>query len=96
MLAMLWAAARTPALGPYMTLFLDLAAAAARGEQPHRTVAAAIAHGFAGWIGQRIEAPAGEHTARAIRLMAQLDGLFLLRGLGLEAEADAAAGLGPG
>lgn len=94
MFAMLWAAACTPALGPYMTLFVDLAAAAGRGEQPHRTIAAAIAEGFAGWIGQRIAAPAGEHTARAFRIMAQLDGLFLLRGLGLEAEAAAAAGLG--
>lgn len=95
MLTDLWAAARTPALGPYMSLFLDLATAAGRGEQPHKAIAAQIAHGFSVWIGQRLDAPPEERSARAFRLMAQLDGLYLLRGLGLAAEADAAAALGP-
>ena len=90
----LWAAARTPAFRPSMLLFLELAAAAGRGEQPHRRIAARIAQGFAAWVADRLDGDPANRPARAYRLLATLDGLFLLYGAGLEDEANAVAGLG--
>lgn len=87
----LWLAARTPAFEPFMLLFLELAAAAGRGEEPHRTAAGRIAKGFTAWIGDRLIARDEERDARATLLLATLDGLFLLHTAGCETEASAAA-----
>lgn len=92
LLTEIWAAARTDAFRPFMLLFIELAAAAGRGEQPHRGIAARIARGFAGWVAGRLDGDPAGRERRAFRLLATLDGLFLLHAAGLEAEADAAAG----
>ena len=46
LLEQVWAAMASERLVPFMPLWLDLAAGAARGRQPHRDVAGAIADGF--------------------------------------------------
>lgn len=87
----LWSAARTPAVQPYMQLFIELASAAARGEEPHRAAAGRIADSFARWTAERLEGPESERRAQAWLLLATLDGLFLLHGAGrAEAAAQAA------
>jgi AcrR family transcriptional regulator len=93
LLQQLWASARTPLFRPYMLLFLELAAAAAREEEPHRTAAGRIADGFASWVADRLDVPADQRKAQAILLLATLDGLFLLDSAGRGAAADAALAL---
>lgn len=93
LLARLWSAARAAKFRPYMLLFLELAAAAGRGQEPHRTAAGRIARGFAGWIGDRLSGDGDDRAVQAAVLLATLDGLFLLHSAGCEAEADAAAAL---
>lgn len=90
LLRALHAQASTPGLRPYMQLFLDLAAAAGRGEEPHRTAAARIAGGFIDWTAARLDPAEGPPPARAALLLATLDGLLLLDGAGRAAEATAA------
>lgn len=89
LLSLLWQAAREDAVRPYMLLFLELAAAAGRGEEPHRTAAGQISQGFAGWVSQRLES--ADAQANSWSVMAALDGLFLLHAAGCAAEANAAS-----
>lgn len=91
LLQQLWVAARTPRFRRYMLLFLDLAAAAGRGEEPHRTAAGQISASFADWVGDRLNVPAPKRREQAILLLATLDGLFLLDAAGRGDDADAAA-----
>lgn len=93
LLHQLWTSARTPAFRCYMLLFLELAAAAGRGEEPHRTAAGRITEGFASWVADRLEVDPAERRARALLLLATLDGLFLLDSAGRGDDADAAAKL---
>lgn len=86
----MWELARTPALRPYLQLFLDLATAAGRGEEPHRTAAGRIAGGFIDWTAVRLDPAEGPTRARATLLLATLDGLFLIEGTGRAADAAAA------
>lgn len=90
LLRTLWEQTRTPALRPYLQLFLDLATAAGRGEEPHRTAAARIAGGFIDWTAARLDPAEGPPAARAALLLATLDGLLLLDGAGRGEEAAAA------
>lgn len=93
MLRTLWDAARSPALAPYMRLFLELGVAAGRGEQPHDKAAAAMAKGFVAFVGGALDVGDADHETTAALILAQLDGLFVLRASGLKNEADAAADL---
>ena len=93
LLAELWSSARQPVFQPFMLLFLELAAAAGRGEEPHRMAATRIAHGFIAWIEQRLIDSDDNRNSRAALLLATLDGLFLLHSAGCDAEAVLAAGL---
>ena len=90
LLRALWAQARSPALRPYLQLFLDLATAAGRGEEPHGVAAARIAGGFIDWTAARLDPAEGPPAARAALLLATLDGLFLLAASGRGADAEAA------
>lgn len=86
----LWEAARTPALNPYMLLFIELAAAAGRGEEPHRTAAMQIAEGFAIWVSDHLDVAEPLRTRQAMLLLATLDGMFVLHSAGLKIEPDQA------
>ena len=82
LLAELWSLTQKPTFQPYMLLFLELAAASGRGEEPHRTAAGRIARGFTSWISERLIETDGRRQARAALLLANLDGLFLLYSAG--------------
>ncbi len=83
---------RSPALQPYMRLWIELAASAARDEAPHRAVAGQIADGFLAWTASRlqVEQEAGRIPLAAL-LLATVDGLALLDAVGRSAIADDAA-----
>src|ERR1700722_15250273 len=59
LLEQVWAAMASEYLQPFMPLWLDLASGAARGLQPHRDVAGAIADGFVAWVTVRLQ-PEGD------------------------------------
>ena len=90
LLRALWEQTRTPLMRPYLQLFLELATAAGRGEEPHRTAATRIAGGFIDWAAGQLEPGPASATARAALLLATLDGLLLLDGAGRGEEAEAA------
>ena len=90
LLRAMWELARTPALRPYLQLFLDLATAAGRGEEPHRTAAGRLAGGFIDWTAAPLDPTEGPTRARATLLLATLDGLFLIAGTGREEDVAAA------
>jgi AcrR family transcriptional regulator len=91
LLAEVWAAVRTPALQPYMRLWLELAAAAARGREPHRAVAGRIADGFLAWAAERLRVEReADRAPQAALLLATVDGLALLDAVGRGTAADRA------
>ncbi len=69
-------------LRPYMRLWIEVVAAAARGEDPFVTVAQSMASGFTQWIETRLEAGDGadlqDRRALAAAVLAVVDGLALL------------------
>jgi AcrR family transcriptional regulator len=96
-LAETWRAFRSQNMARYMRLWLDIAAAAARGQEPYRSVAGQIADGFLVWAGSRLAADDEDQRAGvAARLVAAFDGLALLEAVGRGAAADAAVAIGPG
>lgn len=69
----------TPEMRPYMRLWVEVVAAAARQEEPWPAIAAQIAQGFLGWIAAHL--PPGDPAQRAgdaAMIFAQIDGLALL------------------
>jgi AcrR family transcriptional regulator len=81
-------AMRGQVLRPYMRLWLEIAARAARNEQPYSLVAGIIADGFAAWISSRLaEANSGE----AALLLATVEGLVVLDAVDRANLADIAA-----
>lgn len=77
-----WQGMTSPAIAPYCRVWLELAAGASRGEQPHRDVAGRIADLFLGWLTARLDAPVDRLPAAAARLFAWLEGAMLLDALG--------------
>ncbi len=78
---------REPALWPYMQLWLEMAAAAARGDQTCLAVGGGIARGFVDWLSMQIDlATPDKRKQAAVRLLAEIEGAVLLTSLGLGAE----------
>lgn len=73
---------------PYMALWLDLASAAARGEPQARALGEAIGRGFLAWGGAQLASDQPERDAA--RLLAMVEGMVLLRALGLSDVAERA------
>jgi AcrR family transcriptional regulator len=72
-------------LWPYMRLWLELAAQAAKGDMLYRTVGEQIARGFLAFAAARIEAAtAAQREAHAARLLVSVEGVLLLKSVGLE------------
>jgi len=87
-----WAAMASESLQPFMPLWLELASGAARGLQPHRNVAGAIADGFLAWVAIRLQPePGGEPSSSAPLFLASIEGMYLLKAIGRGATADLAA-----
>ncbi len=97
LLAEIWAALGSDSIRPFMHLWLDLAAGAARGRQPHRATAGGIADGFLGWVEARLDVePEGSRLRAAALLLATVEGLLVLDAVGRRTVADrAVAGSGP-
>lgn len=73
------------ALWPYLRLWLQIAARAAQGDAFFKAVGGQIGRGFVDWIAAQIVAD--DDTKRlqhAARLLVELEGLVLVKALGLE------------
>ena len=94
LLGQVWRALKSEGVKPFMRLWLDVAAVAAGGEEPYRTLAGAIADGFLAWVERRLEdgdEPGG--GGEAARLLATVEGLLVLDAVGRTTLSDLAAGL---
>lgn len=92
LLATLWAATGSEAMRPFMRLWLELAAATARGEQPHQSIAIAIMAGFADWVESRLDLPEAARGDAAALLLATVEGAMFLDAVGRRDLADRAIG----
>jgi AcrR family transcriptional regulator len=98
LLAHVWAAVQGDALRPYLRLWLDVAARAARGEEPYRAVGGRIADGFLAWASARLAVQhEEERQPTAALLLATVDGAALLSAVGRHGAAGMAvrAAAGP-
>jgi AcrR family transcriptional regulator len=77
-----WAVIISPTLAPYMSLWIELAAGAARRMEPHRTVAGLITDGFLVWIESRLDKQQPDTKQVAATLLTALEGLLLLHAVG--------------
>ena len=64
---------------PILRLYVEVSGLAARGREPFRAIAAAIAEDWLRWAEQRLDVPAPERRAAAAGVLAVVDGLLLLR-----------------
>lgn len=79
----IWSVVRADELHPYMRLWLDIAARAARDEAPFRAVGERIARGFMAWIASQLDAESDRaRTLQAARMLAEIEGLLLLDAVG--------------
>lgn len=90
--AALWdrlaAQARDPALWPYLCLWLEIVARAGRGDAFWIDRGRAIGAGFHDWITAQLDTPDPADRARvALALFQRLEGLVLLRAVGLDQAA---------
>lgn len=86
-------AMRAPAMAGFHRLWLELAAGAVRGVQPHRDVAPVIAARLHRWLAGRLagtDQPDAAALDRAAVLFAVIEGLELLRAVGFDTAVDAA------
>ena len=79
-------------LWPYMRIWLELATLSAHGDPLYRAVGEAIGRGFLAWGTAQIDAPDEQtRTTEAARLLASIEGLVLLKALGLDDVCEIAA-----
>ena len=91
LLKAVWGAMASSDLQPFMHLWLDLAAGAGRGVEPHRTIAGRIVDAFLQWTQSRLEPePGSDPAAQAGALLATFEGLLLLAAVGRRDVAEAA------
>jgi len=82
LLQALWTAMGTPAMRPFMGVWVELAAASARDRQPHAAIAKGIMTGFAAWAADHLDGPEADRERQAALLLATVDGLLLLDAAG--------------
>jgi AcrR family transcriptional regulator len=72
-------------LWPYMRVWLEIAALAAKGDPVCRAVGENIARGFLFWGAAQLDSPTVElRNADAARLLVTIEGMMLLKSVGLE------------
>jgi AcrR family transcriptional regulator len=76
--------ARDPALWPYLCLWLEIAARAARGEPFWHDRGRALGQGFHDWIAAQLDAPPDRRNAASLALFQRLEGLVVLCAVGLD------------
>ena len=78
-----WRALGSGGVKPFMHLWLDLAAGAVRGLQPHRDISSAIADGFLAWAASRLESPTeGDAALSAASFLVCIEGMLVVEALG--------------
>jgi AcrR family transcriptional regulator len=81
----------TPEVWPYLCLYLEMAALAARGDAAMRAVGERIGRGFVAWGAAQLDSPTPEARARdAAKVMVAIEGMLMLRSIGLGDVADLA------
>ncbi len=92
-----WQALSSPAADAAVRVYLESAGLAARGQEPHRTLAAGLLVTWTTWASQHLSGDPATRTDRAHAVVATLDGLLLVRAVaGADAAAAAARGLNLG
>lgn len=86
-----WPALRTDAADSAFRVFFEVVGHAAAGRPPYRDLAADLVGHWVDWLAERGTGPQDRRRERAAGLLAQLDGLLLLRHIGRPDLADAAA-----
>jgi AcrR family transcriptional regulator len=72
-------------LWPYMQLWLEIAGQSARGDPLYRAIGERIARGFYHWGAAQLEsANAEQHEVDAARLLVSIEGMVILRSVGLD------------
>lgn len=80
-----------PQMRGFMRLWIELIAAAGRGEAPYAEITGRILAGFKDWVAQRIIPPPGvDAGAMAVAILAVIDGLALID-VAAPGDVDAAA-----
>ena len=73
----------SPAIKPYMRLWLEITACAARNQEPFLSIAGQLSDGFLGWIATRLEVDREEDRAPvAALLLGTVEGMILLEAIG--------------
>jgi AcrR family transcriptional regulator len=75
---------------PYLQLFLEVTALAGRGEAVARGVGERLGRGFLAWGAAQLDSPAETRAHDAARLLVMVEGMMVLKSLGL-ADVNAAA-----
>ena len=87
----LWRALQSPAVKPYMHLWLEIVARSARDEAPYREIAGRIGDSFLDWLsGHVIGGDVASRRARAALVLAIIDGLAQIEAAGRPEIAEAA------
>ncbi len=87
-----WPVLASDQLKAFMPLWLDLAAGAARGLEPHLHIGGQIADGFLAWVTSRLKVRTrGDHAASAALFLASIEGLYMLEAIGRPGIAVSAA-----
>lgn len=81
---------------PYMRLGLELASLAAQGDAVYRAVGEQILRGFLAWGAAQLDSPTpAQRAVEAAQLLVELEGLLVLKALGLRDVAELALSLPP-
>jgi AcrR family transcriptional regulator len=70
---------------PYMKLWLEIASGAARGDGFCQQVGVQLGQGFLMWGAAQLECDEAERPQQAALLLASIDGLFVLKAVGMDA-----------
>jgi AcrR family transcriptional regulator len=70
-------------LWPYMRLWLEIAALAARDDPFYRDIGGQMARGFLAWGAAQLDSKAEVHERDAARLLIGIEGVLLLKSVGL-------------
>jgi AcrR family transcriptional regulator len=81
----LWGILSAQSLWPYMRLWLEIASLAARGDPVFQTVGQTIGRGFLAWGAVQLDcATEAERERDAATLLVTIEGLVLLKAIGME------------
>jgi AcrR family transcriptional regulator len=87
-----WPLLTTPEADGTFAVYFELLGLASAGRSPYRELATLLVDAWIAWLEPHLAVPAAERRARALTLLAVLDGLLLLRQISGPEAADTAAG----